>query len=102
MAREDTPYSAPTSDVTLTAVAPHTWARLGGRVVGRECDGTTHGLPGATVAVDRGKQSWTLTTASDGSYALWIPGSKRSARVVAADADAVRRPLTWCSVREVG
>ncbi|MGC4939047.1 S8 family serine peptidase [Kribbella sp. DT2] len=81
---EDTPYPAVSTDLTLTAKVPATWAKLSGTVSGKQCDGSTTTLPGATIAVDRGAGSWTLTSGADGGYALWAPGNKTKAHVVAA------------------
>ncbi|TCC45827.1 hypothetical protein E0H75_29360 [Kribbella capetownensis] len=85
--RENTPYAAPSVDVTLTAQAPASWARLSGTVIGRTCDGDTVPLAGATVAIDRRASSWTLATANDDGYALWLPGGGPKARVVVAAPD---------------
>ena len=41
-------------------------------------------LPGVTIAVDRGAGSWTLTSGADGGYALWVPGNKAKAQLIAA------------------
>ena len=82
--RENTPYAGPSAAVTFTALAPPSWARLSGYVRGTSCAGTTEPLPGATVAIDRGPDSWTLTTARDGGYVLWAPGNGRLARIVAS------------------
>ncbi|GAB3810699.1 hypothetical protein GCM10028799_04140 [Kribbella italica] len=81
---EETPYPAVATDLTLTAQAPASWAKLSGVVSGKQCDGSVVPLPGATIAVDRGTGSWTLTSGADGGYALWVPGSKAKAGLIAA------------------
>ncbi|MFI6828143.1 S8 family serine peptidase [Kribbella sp. NPDC050241] len=87
--REDTPYAVSPVAVTMNAQAPASWARVSGTVTGQTCDGATAALPGATIAIDRRTDSWTLATANDGSYALWVPGAAAKARVVVA-ADGYR------------
>jgi hypothetical protein len=66
------PYPAPAVPVTLTARPPATWGMLAGTVDGSGCNGTTAPLPGATVQVDSAVGGWTLTTSSDGQYAMWM------------------------------
>lgn len=97
--RDDTPYAVPPVDVALTAQAPANWARLSGTVTGRSCDGTTSALAEAVVAIDRRSASWTLSTGTDGGYAVWLPGGPVKVRVVVAapdfrptSADVVLRP----------
>ncbi|WP_329484524.1 S8 family serine peptidase [Kribbella sp. NBC_01484] len=85
--RDDTPYAGPSVDVTLTARAPANWARLSGTVTGRSCTGEATPLPGATVAIDRRTDSWTLTSGMDGGYAVWVRGAGVKARVVVAAPD---------------
>ncbi|MFD2083459.1 Carboxypeptidase regulatory-like domain-containing protein [Actinopolymorpha cephalotaxi] len=61
--------------------------RLSGQVRGATCDGVPGPLPGAVVAVDRGRDAWTLTTDATGEYVLWVPaGGQPSQVIVAADA----------------
>ncbi|WP_326636907.1 S8 family serine peptidase [Nonomuraea fuscirosea] len=71
---EDTPYPAPAIDVTLKADAPWHWARLSGEVSSKACDGKASPLPGATVTLRRGRDTWTATTDTQGRYSLWLPG----------------------------
>jgi len=85
--RENTPYAVAPVDVTLTARAPATWTRLSGTVTGRSCDGTITPLSEATIAIDHRTDSWTLSSGTDGSYALWLPGGGPKARVVVAAPD---------------
>ncbi|MEU8397100.1 kelch repeat-containing protein [Nonomuraea sp. NPDC048892] len=70
---EDTPYPAPAIGVTLKAEAPWHWARLSGEVGSKACDGKVSPLPGATVTLRRGRDSWTATTDAQGRYRLWLP-----------------------------
>ncbi|MEV5963416.1 S8 family serine peptidase [Kribbella sp. NPDC051952] len=85
--RSDTPYAAGSVAVTLTAQAPANWARLSGVVTGRSCAGEVIPLPGATIAIDRRSESWTLSSATDGGYAVWMRGGAVKARVVVAAPD---------------
>ncbi|MFC5825939.1 S8 family serine peptidase [Nonomuraea insulae] len=83
---EDTPYPAPGIDVTLKAQAPWHWGRLSGKVSSKACDGKTAPLPGATVTLRRGRDTWTASTDAEGRYTLWAPGGLlRSEVAVTAD-----------------
>ncbi len=89
LVREDTPYDTGSVDVDFMVDAPSSWVRLSGRVRGATCDGAPAALPGAVVAVDRGRDAWTLTTDAAGEYVVWVPGSGQPAQVVVA-ADGYR------------
>ncbi|AGZ41671.1 peptidase S8 and S53 subtilisin kexin sedolisin [Actinoplanes friuliensis DSM 7358] len=70
--KENTPYSVPPVDVTLTAQPPTTWGKLLGTVSGKTCSGTSAPLSGATVQVDSWAMSFTFTTDAAGKYAYWM------------------------------
>jgi hypothetical protein len=80
----DTPYRARTLPVRLTATPPASWGRLAGTVTGRPCHGHTAPLPGATVQVNGGHGTWTLTTGQDGRYTLWLDQDNSPATVIAS------------------
>ncbi|KAB8195434.1 S8 family serine peptidase [Nonomuraea phyllanthi] len=101
---EDTPYPAPRIGVTLEAEAPWHWAHLSGQVRSKACDGTASPLPGATVTVRRGRDTWTVGTDGEGRYSLWIKGGvRRTELAVTADghrpAEFGVRPLPHREVR---
>ncbi len=65
----DTPYSVAPLPVTMTVKPPKSWGKIAGTVTS-----ATDGSPiaGATVEIDSWATGYTLTTATDGSYALWL------------------------------
>jgi hypothetical protein len=68
----DTPYSLAKLPVTLTVAAPKTWGKVAGTVLGVTASGGTAPIAGATVQLDGALASYTLTTATDGTYAIWL------------------------------
>lgn len=80
----DTPYSAPTVPVTLTATPPPSWGKLIGTVTAHNCDGTTTPLAGATVQVTGKNGVWTLSTGSNGQYSLWLDRSNSPLSLIAS------------------
>jgi carboxypeptidase family protein/Kelch motif protein len=67
----DTPYSLPKVPVTMTVAPPTTWGKISGTVLGATSGGTT-AISGATVQINTWATSYTLKTAKDGTYALWL------------------------------
>lgn len=63
----DTPYPLAPVGVSLTVKPPATWGRITGTVTGGGAP-----LSGATVQVDTWATHYTLKTAKDGTYALWL------------------------------
>jgi N-acetylneuraminic acid mutarotase len=80
----DTPYGSPSLPVTMTVVPPAGWGLLTGTVTGHAADGTTAPLAGAIVEVDTKNGDFTLTTGTDGTYALWLPAKDNPLTVVVA------------------
>ncbi|NBE93413.1 hypothetical protein FE391_13610 [Nonomuraea sp. KC401] len=78
---EDTPYPAPRLGVTLEARAPWHFARLSGQVRSKACDGTVSPLAGATVTVERHRESWTSGSDAGGRYEQWLRGGLSKAKV---------------------
>lgn len=75
---EDTPYEWPFGDVeaVMTVTAPAHYGSVGGLVRGLgSCDLSPLPIAGATVRIEAGAQTYTTTTAADGSYRYWLPGS---------------------------
>ncbi|WP_435174018.1 carboxypeptidase regulatory-like domain-containing protein [Actinacidiphila sp. bgisy145] len=88
----DTPYGSPSLPVTMSVVAPAGWGLLDGTVTGRAADGTTAPLAGAVVEVNSAQGDFTLTTGTDGRYALWLPAKDNPLTVIVAAAGY--RPAT--------
>jgi Carboxypeptidase regulatory-like domain len=88
-AATNTPYPNTVITVTLTVKPPKGWGLLSGMVTTPK----NKPLSGATVQIDTtctagdhcGTQSYTLTTAADGSYQWWLPASDNGLQVIAAD-----------------
>ncbi|MFB7223718.1 carboxypeptidase regulatory-like domain-containing protein [Streptomyces sp. NPDC056227] len=80
----DTPYSLPTVPVTLTVAPPKTWGKITGTILGATASGGTTPLAGATVEIDGGVASYTLTTGTDGTYALWLDAANSPLTVTVA------------------
>ncbi len=66
--QSDTPYSLGQIDVTMTVKPPKSWGKIMGTVTGP--GGTP--LAGVTVQINSWATSYTLKTAADGTYALWL------------------------------
>ena len=83
---QDTPYSVTPVGVTMTVTAPHGSGKIAGTVTGLGCHGPPTPLGGATVEVyDAQGASSMVKTASDGSYALWLPTGSRLTVITALD-----------------
>lgn len=66
------------------AVRPATCGKITGTVTGVPCSGSAGALPGATVEIDTWAASCTLTTAKDGTYALWLDNRNNALTVIVA------------------
>ena len=64
----DTPYRLTPVDVSLTVKPPATWGKIAGTVT----DSAGAPLSGATVQIDTWATHYTLKTAKDGTYQLWL------------------------------
>ena len=84
-AEASTPYLDPSASVTLNAAPPKTWGELAGTVQGTACGASAAPLAGATVQITSAPGSWTLTTDSDGRYAIWLDASDSPLTLFAAD-----------------
>ncbi|MDX3095067.1 carboxypeptidase regulatory-like domain-containing protein [Streptomyces sp. ME19-03-3] len=85
----DGPYASVTVPVTMTVVAPQGWTHLSGTVSGARPHGGSTPLAGATVRVGTGSGAYTLSTAVDGTYQLWLPAAGRTVPL-AVSADGYR------------
>ncbi|MEU1090793.1 carboxypeptidase regulatory-like domain-containing protein [Streptomyces sp. NPDC005892] len=68
----DTPYHVAAIPVTMTVRPPKGWGNYTGTVRGADGTGGTVPLAGATVRLEGKKSSHTVTTAEDGTFALWL------------------------------
>jgi len=87
LADATTPYLSPSVNTTLTATPPRTWGELAGTVEGKACDGATAPLAGVAIQVGSAAGNWTLTTDSDGRYALWLDAGDSPLSLIATDSD---------------
>ncbi|MFI5634118.1 carboxypeptidase regulatory-like domain-containing protein [Streptomyces sp. NPDC051664] len=78
--RSDTPYRLDPLGVSLTVKPPTTWGKIAGTVTA--AGGST--IAGATVQVSTWATHYTLKTAADGSYALWLDARNNPLQVIAA------------------
>ncbi|MEU6317426.1 carboxypeptidase regulatory-like domain-containing protein [Streptomyces sp. NPDC047009] len=78
--RSDTPYRLDPVGVSLTVKPPTTWGKIAGTVT------ASAGGPiaGATVQISSGTTHYTIKTAADGSYALWLDARNSPLQVIAA------------------
>ncbi|MEW2619222.1 carboxypeptidase regulatory-like domain-containing protein [Streptomyces sp. NPDC048106] len=68
----DTPYHASEIPVTMHVEPPKNWGKYAGTVLGSDGAGGTAPLAGATVRIDGKASDYTLKTAKDGTFALWL------------------------------
>lgn len=79
----DTPYTLPRIPVSLQVSPPKTWGKITGTVLGATATGTAP-LAGATVQIDSWASDYTLKTAADGTYALWLDTRNNPLTVIVA------------------
>ncbi|MFF4246947.1 carboxypeptidase regulatory-like domain-containing protein [Streptomyces sp. NPDC001822] len=82
--RTDTPYGGSKVPVSLTVNPPKTWGKITGTILGKAANGTTAPIAGATVEIDSWASAYTLKTAADGTYALWLDTRNNPLTVIAA------------------
>ena len=82
--RSNTPQRLDPIPVTMEVTPPKAWGKLAGTVSGRSCPGAVAPLAGATLQVDSWAGSWTLATASDGTYAQWFNAGANPLQLIAA------------------
>jgi N-acetylneuraminic acid mutarotase len=78
----DTPYPAQRVPVTLHVDPPATWGKITGTVLGATAGGGTTPLAGATVQINSWAAAYSLTTASDGRYSLWLDSRNNPLTVI--------------------
>lgn len=81
---ENTPYSVPPVEVSLTVQPPTTWGKLTGTVTGTSCAGVTAPIVGAVVQVDSWAMSFTFATDAAGKYAYWLDRRNNPLTLIAA------------------
>jgi N-acetylneuraminic acid mutarotase len=77
----DTPYAIPAVPVSMTVNPPKTWGKIAGTVTSA-VDGSA--LGGVTVQIDTWATSYTLKTAADGTYQLWLDTRNNPLQLIAA------------------
>ncbi|WP_327118508.1 carboxypeptidase regulatory-like domain-containing protein [Streptomyces sp. NBC_01341] len=80
----DTPYGGSKLPVSLTVNPPKTWGKITGTILGKAANGTTAPIAGATVEIDSWASTYTLRTAADGTYALWLDTRNNPLTLIAA------------------
>ncbi|MGY5031254.1 kelch repeat-containing protein [Streptomyces sp. 900116325] len=97
----DTPYTLPRVPVTLTVEPPKTWGKITGVVRGQTNGANSAPLAGATVQIDSWTGSYSLRTAADGSYALWLDTRNNPLTVIAAK-DGFQPTVTTAKLTKKG
>jgi hypothetical protein len=77
----DTPYPVAAVLVSLTVKPPKTWGKIAGTVTSA-VNGAP--LPGTTIQIDTWAASYTLKTAADGTYQLWLDTRNNPLQLIAA------------------
>ena len=77
----NTPYKLDPVTVTMTVNPPKTWGKIAGKVTA-----AANGAPigGATIQIDSWATSYTLKTAADGTYQLWLDTRNNPLQLIAA------------------
>jgi N-acetylneuraminic acid mutarotase len=79
---EDTPYPFAAVPVTMTVQPPAGWGELAGTVTGTTCTGVRIPVDAATITVTGRRQTFTLKTAPDGTYQLWLDAANSPVSLV--------------------
>lgn len=80
----DTPYPGSSIGVSMVVTPPKTWGKLLGTVSGAACAGTPAPLAGATLQINSWNAAYTLNTAADGTYAMWMDTRSNPLTLIAA------------------
>ncbi|MFI8005205.1 carboxypeptidase regulatory-like domain-containing protein [Streptomyces sp. NPDC086010] len=80
----DTPYGIRKLPVSLHVSPPKSWGKITGTIRGVQRDGTAKPLAGATVQITTWAASYSLRTAADGTYSLWLDSRNNPLQVIAA------------------
>ncbi|WRZ97258.1 carboxypeptidase regulatory-like domain-containing protein [Streptomyces sp. NBC_00841] len=98
-ARTDTPYQSPEIDVTMHVNPPASWGKYAGTVLGADGKGGTVPLAGATVQINGSAASYTVRTAKDGTFALWLD-SRNNPLTVTAFKDGYQSITTSVKIKK--
>jgi hypothetical protein len=82
VADAETPYDAPSVDVSMKINPPKSWGKLSGTVGGFSPDGVVS-LGDAVVQINGKFSAVTLVTGADGTYEYWFDKSERTAQIIA-------------------
>ncbi|MFJ5213878.1 carboxypeptidase regulatory-like domain-containing protein [Streptomyces sp. NPDC088354] len=95
----DSPYGMRKVAVSLHVDPPKTWGKITGTVRGLQSDGTTKALAGATVEIDSWAAGYSLRTAADGTYSLWLDSRNNPLSVIVAK-DGYRPVATTMRIKK--
>ncbi|MEV5986628.1 carboxypeptidase regulatory-like domain-containing protein [Streptomyces sp. NPDC052051] len=98
-AKTDTPYANDNIKVTMHVNPPATWGKYTGTVLGADGKGGTAPLAGATVQIDSWATSYTLRTAKDGTFALWLDTRNNPLTVIVAK-DGYQPTVTTVKIKK--
>jgi hypothetical protein len=82
VADAETPYDAPSVDVSMKINPPKSWGKLSGTVGGFTPDGVVS-LGDSVVQLNGRFSNVTLVTGADGKYEYWFDKSERTAQIIA-------------------
>lgn len=82
VADAETPYDAPSVDVSMKINPPKSWGKLAGTVGGFTPDGVVS-LGDSVVQINARYSAVTLVTGADGTYEYWFDKSERTAQIIA-------------------
>ena len=82
VAGAETPYDAPSVNVSMKINPPKSWGKLAGTVSGFSPDGVVS-LGDSVVQVNGLYSAVTLVTGDDGTYEYWFDKSERTAQIIA-------------------
>jgi hypothetical protein len=81
--RHNTPDTIQPINVTMNVTPPKGWGKIAGTVTGTKCNGDTAPLRGALVQANGNGYNFSLSTATDGTYAFWAPSAANSYTLIA-------------------
>ncbi|MFF3468390.1 carboxypeptidase regulatory-like domain-containing protein [Streptomyces sp. NPDC002619] len=94
----DTPYTLHNLPVSFTVNPPSTWGKITGTVLGATSSGNSP-LAGATVQISSSAATYTLATAQDGTYGLWLD-AKNSPLTVIVSKDGYAPAVTTVKIKK--
>ena len=94
----DTPYSIPAVPVSMTVNPPKTWGKIAGKVTAAVGGAA---LGGVTIQIDTWATSYTLKTAADGTYQLWLDTRNNPLQLIAAK-DGYQPQVTQVKITKGG